>query len=207
MLRNTRSFEKNSFIRFLRLSQVRSLFASEYEQAQTAYERYINCIQRLFRPGKLSPSDTLHMMAKLRIKLIAIQEEPVKVAPEMESLLRAAIALTNFEIKMVWLKVSHPAVMDCSKKVALPKSPIYLAEQFTPTDLMEIVTSMQGLGVGRCLDGSQASLDMFVESFSWMFNVRINNPNQCKHAILNRKLRLTRFLDLLRGYLIERSQQ
>ena len=42
MLRNTRSFEKNSFIRFLRLSQVRSLFASEYEQAQTAYERYIN---------------------------------------------------------------------------------------------------------------------------------------------------------------------
>ncbi|KAA2368804.1 RteC protein [Alistipes shahii] len=108
---------------------------------------------------------------------------------------------------MVWLKVSHPAVMDCSKKVALPKSPIYLAEQFTPTDLMEIVTSMQGLGVGRCLDGSQASLDMFVESFSWMFNVRINNPNQCKHAILNRKLRLTRFLDLLRGYLIERSQQ
>ena len=153
------------------------------------------------------PADTLHMMAKLRIKLIAIQEEPVKVAPEMESLLRAAIALTNFEIKMVWLKVSHPAVMDCSKKVALPKSPIYLAEQFTPTDLMEIVTSMQGLGVGRCLDGSQASLDMFVESFSWMFNVRINNPNQCKHAILNRKLRLTRFLDLLRGYLIERSQQ
>ena len=142
MLRNTRSFEKNSFIRFLRLSQVRSLFASEYEQAQTAYERYINCIQRLFRPGKLSPADTLHMMAKLRIKLIAIQEEPVKVAPEMESLLRAAIALTNFEIKMVWLKVSHPAVMDCSKKVALPKSPIYLAEQFTPTDLMEIVTSM-----------------------------------------------------------------
>ena len=130
MLRNTRSFEKNSFIRFLRLSQVRSLFASEYEQAQTAYERYINCIQRLFRPGKLSPADTLHMMAKLRIKLIAIQEEPVKVAPEMESLLRAAIALTNFEIKMVWLKVSHPAVMDCSKKVALPKSPIYLAEQF-----------------------------------------------------------------------------
>ena len=77
MLRNTRSFEKNSFIRFLRLSQVRSLFASEYEQAQTAYERYINCIQRLFRPGKLSPADTLHMMAKLRIKLIAIQEEPI----------------------------------------------------------------------------------------------------------------------------------
>lgn len=119
MLQNTRSFEKNSFIRFLRFSQIRPLSASAYEQAQTAYERYINYIQRLFRPGKLSPADTLHMMAKLRIKLIAIQEEPVKVAPEIESLLWVVIALTNFEIKMVWLRVNHLAVMDCGKKSQL----------------------------------------------------------------------------------------
>ena len=99
MLRNTRSFEKNSFIRFLRLSQVRSLFASEYEQAQTAYERYINCIQRLFRPGKLSPADTLHMMAKLRIKLIAIQEEPVKLFFSKDRVFRnMAICFLNFNI-------------------------------------------------------------------------------------------------------------
>ena len=43
-----------------------------------------------------------------------------------------------------------------------------------PHDLMEIAASMQGLGVGRCLDGSQAFGDLFVESIAWMLNVRIN---------------------------------
>ena len=171
MLQNTRSFEKNSFIRFLRLSQVRSLFASEYEQAQTAYERYINCIQRLFRPGKLSPADTLHMMAKLRIKLIAIQEEPVKVAPEMESLLRAAIALTNFEIKMVWLKVNHPVVMDCGRKSQFRNLRFIGQSNLHLQILWEIAVPMQELGAGRCLDGSQTSLDLFVEGFTWMINI------------------------------------
>lgn len=54
MLQNTRSFEKNSFIRFLRFSQIRPLSASEYEQAQTAYERYINYIQLCSDPKILS---------------------------------------------------------------------------------------------------------------------------------------------------------
>ena len=173
MLQNTRSFEKNSFIRFLRFSQIRPLSASAYEQAQTAYEHYINYIQRLFRPGKLSPADTLHMMAKLRIKLIAIQEEPVKVAPEIESLLWVVIALTNFEMKMVWLRVNHLAVMDCGKNRNSEVSDLF-GRAIYPHDLMEIAASMQGLGVGRCLDGSQAFWDIFVESIAWMLNVRIN---------------------------------
>ena len=67
----------------------------------------------------------------------------------MKSLLWTVIALREFEMKMVWLKVSHPAVMDCSKK-AVP---------------------MQELGAGRCLDGSQTSLDLFVEGFTWMINI------------------------------------
>lgn len=50
-------------------------------------------------------------------------------------------------------------------------------------------------------------MELLVEYFSWMFNVRINNPNQCRRAVVNRKLRLTRFLNLLRGCLIEKSQQ
>ena len=45
------------------------------------------------------------------------------------------------------------------------------------------------------------------DRFSWMFNVRINNPIQCRRGVINRKLRLTRFLDLLRNSLIEESQR
>ena len=51
------------------------------------------------------------------------------------------------------------------KKIAIPKSPIYWAKQFTPTDLMGDSSA------GRCLDGSQTSLDLFVEGFTWMINI------------------------------------
>ena len=70
----------------------------------------------------------------------------------MKSLLWTVIALREFEMKMVWLKVNHPVVMDCGRK-------------------WEIAVPMQELGAGRCLDGSQTSLDLFVEGFTWMINI------------------------------------
>ena len=70
ILRNTRSFILFVFCVFRKYI----LSASEYEQIQTAYECYINYIQRLLRLGRFSPMDTLRMVAKMRIKLIIIQE-------------------------------------------------------------------------------------------------------------------------------------
>ena len=61
--------------------------------------------------------------------------------------------------------------------------------------------------MGRRIDGTRANVEQLVELLSWMFNVRINNPDQCRHAVVNRKLRLMRFLDLLRNHLIECSQR
>lgn len=84
---------------------------------------------------------------------------------------------------------------------------LYLAEPFTPTDLMELITALHSAGVGRRIDGTRANVEQLVELFSWMFNVRINNPIQCRRGVINRKLRLTRFLDLLRNSLIEESQR
>ena len=88
-----------------------------------------------------------------------------------------------------------------------PRSVLYLAEPFTPTDLMELITALHSAGVGRRIDGTRANVEQLVELFSWMFNVRINNPIQCRRGVINRKLRLTRFLDLLRNSLIEESQR
>ena len=76
----------------------------------------------------------------------------------MKSLLWTVIALREFEMKMVWLKVNHPVVMDCGRK-----------SQFR--NLRFIAVPMQELGAGRCLDGSQTSLDLFVEGFTWMINI------------------------------------
>ena len=207
MSRNTRSLEKSGFLRFVHLSLTRPLSERELKEAGIAYERYVGCVQRLLLPGKFSPADTLHALASARMRLVCIRDGTVKVPAELSPLLEAAIKMTEFEMRMVYLRVTHPSVISCSEESRIPKSPLYLAEPFTPTDLMEIATAMQGLGVGRCSDGSTASVEMFAEGFAWLFNVRIKNPGQCRYALLNRKLRLTRFLDRLRGYLIDRSRQ
>ena len=81
------------------------------------------------------------------------------------ALWEGAVSHLEFEMRMVHLRIEHPAVMN------------------------------------------RANVEQLVELFSWMFNVRINNPIQCRRGVINRKLRLTRFLDLLRNSLIEESQR
>ena len=53
-------------------------------------------------------------------------------------------------------------------------------------------------------------IDACMESFMPYLEanrVRINNPEQCRHTLINRKLRLTHFLDILRNNLIAYSQR
>ena len=68
------------------------------------------------------------------------------------------------------------------------RSALYLAEPFTPTDLMELITALHSVGVGRRIDGTRANVEQLVELFSWMLNVRINNPIQCRRGVINRKV-------------------
>lgn len=114
--------------------------------------------------------------------------------------------LTNFEIRLVFTRLRYPSIAD-PVSVEVPKSPLYLSKEFTPTDLMELIAALQISGAVRRIDGSPADLPTLVDVLSKSFNVRINNPEQCRHAVINRKLRLTRFLDLLRNHLIECSRR
>ena len=207
MSRNTRTLEKNRFVCLVRLSIVRPLSERELCEAETSYERYVGSVQRLLVPGRFSPADTLHTLARAKMRLVRLRDAAAKVPSELLPLLDAAIELTKFEIRMIHLRVVHPDIMNAPEDARCPKSPIYLAEGFTPTDLMELVAGMQGLGVGRLIDGSMVSVETFAEAVAWLFNVRIRNPDQARHAVVNRKLRLTRFLDRLRGYLIEESRK
>ena len=123
------------------------------------------------------------------------------------ALWEGAVSHLEFEMRMVHLRIEHPAVMDRLPQSEKTRSALYLAEPFTPTDLMELITALHSAGVGRRIDGTRANVEQLVELFSWMFNVGINNPIQCRRGVINRKLRLTRFLDLLRNSLIEESQR
>lgn len=72
---------------------------------------------------------------------------------------------------------------------------------------MELITALHLSGAIRRIDGTRVDLATLVDVLSRTFNVRINNPEQCRHAVVNRKLRLTRFLDFLRNNLIAYSQR
>ena len=123
------------------------------------------------------------------------------------ALWEGAVSHLEFEMRMVHLRIEHPAVMNRLREPETPRSALYLAEPFTPTVLMELIAALHAAGVGRRINGTRANVEQLVELFSWMFNVRINNPIQCRRGVINRKLRLTRFLDLLRNSLIEESQR
>ena len=81
----------------------------------------------------------------------------------MKSLLWTVIALREFEMKMVWL--------NCGRKSQFRNLRFIGQSNLHLQILWEIAVPMQELGAGRCLDGSQTSLDLFVEGFTWMINI------------------------------------
>ena len=65
----------------------------------------------------------------------------------------------------------HPVVMDCGRKSQFRNLRFIGQSNLHLQILWEIAVPMQELGAGRCLDGSQTSLDLFVEGFTWMINI------------------------------------
>ena len=149
--------------------------------------------------------DLLHELARLQSRLMRLQERIVGKESPQASLLESALLLTNFEIRLIFTRLRYPSIAD-QVSVEVPRSPLFLSGQFTPTDIMELATALHLSGAIRRIDGTRVDLTTLVDVLSRTFNVRINNPEQCRHAVVNRKLRLTRFLDFLRNSLVEYSQ-
>ena len=172
------------------------------------YEAGLNIgLPRFVVSEHCKPLDMLHALSRARNRFVRLRSCEERRPAALVALLEGAVAHLEFEMRMVHLRIEHPAVMDRLPRSEKPRSALYLAEPFTPTDLMELITALHSAGVGRRIDGTRANVEQLVELFSWMFNVRINNPIQCRRGVINRKLRLTRFLDLLRNSLIEESQR
>lgn len=173
---------------------------------QKSYECFIDRIQRLTRLRNRPKLDILHALARIREQLFHLIERTSEENNIQRLLLNSAVTLINFEENIIYLQLDHPSLADIPAASA-PKSPLYLSEEFTPTDLMELITALQVSGVIRRADGSPIDLTTLVEQLTKTFNMCINNPGQCRHAVINRKLRLTRFLDLLRHNLVEYSKR
>lgn len=207
LLKNLRFLENSHFMKLLCTSLENNSGQCDLERLKTSYARFVGSVQRLVASEQCAPLDMLHALSRARNRLVRLRSCEERRPAALVALWEGAVSHLEFEMRMVHLRIEHPAVMDRLPQSEKPRSVLYLAEPFTPTDLMELITALHSAGVGRRIDGTRANVEQLVELFSWMLNVRINNPIQCRRGVINRKLRLTRFLDLLRNSLIEESQR
>ncbi|MFR8566910.1 MAG: RteC domain-containing protein [Alistipes shahii] len=198
--------DKNQFIDMLDTQLNRRLSDAEFTAFHTAYEEFIDMLHSLISQSRKSPLDLLHELARLQSRLMRLQKRIVEKEFPQALLLKSALLLTNFEIRLVFTRLRYPSITD-PVSVEFPKSPLFLSEQFTPTDIMELTTALHLSGAIRRVDGTRVDLTTLVDVLSRTFNVRINNPEQCRNTLINRKLRLTHFLDILRNNLIAYSQR
>ncbi len=205
MNRIMENLDKNQFIVTLDTLLNRRLSDAECTAFHAAYEEFIDLLHGLTAQSSKSPLDLLHELARLQSRLMRLQERIVGKESPQASLLESALLLTNFEIRLIFTRLRYPSIAD-QVSVEVPRSPLFLSGQFTPTDIMELATALHLSGAIRRIDGTRVDLTTLVDVLSRTFNVRINNPEQCRHAVVNRKLRLTRFLDFLRNSLVEYSQ-
>ena len=206
MSRTMKNPEKVPFIGMLETFLDRRLLSPEQDALDAAYEDYVDMLHSLTARSLRPPLDLLHDLARLQSRLMRSQARIVEKESPQASLLESALLLTNFEIRLVFTRLRYPSIAD-PVSVEVPKSPLFLSEQFTPTDIMELATALQLSGAIRRIDGTRVDLATLVDVLSGTFNVRINNPEQCRHTLINRKLRLTHFLDILRNNLIAYSQR
>ncbi|WP_302958116.1 RteC domain-containing protein [Alistipes finegoldii] len=205
--KNLRFLENSHFMQQLCTSLENNSGQCDTERLKVSYARFVGSVQRLVASEQCAPLDMLHALSRARNRLVRLRSCEERRPAALVALWEGAVSHLEFEMRMVHLRIEHPAVMDRLPQCEKPRSALYLAEPFTPTDLMELITALHSAGVGRRIDGTRANVEQLVELFSWMFNVGINNPIQCRRGVINRKLRLTRFLDLLRNSLIEESQR
>ena len=205
--KNLRFLENSHFMKLLCTSLENNSGQCDLERLKASYARFVGSVQCLVASEQYAPLDMLHALSRARNRLVRLRSCEERRPAALVALWEGAVSHLEFEMRMVHLRIEHPAVMDRLPQSEKPRSVLYLAEQFTPTDLMELITALHSAGVGRRIDGTRANVEQLVELFSWMFNVRINNSIQCRRGVINRKLRLTRFLDLLRNSLIEESQR
>ena len=106
------NLDKNQFIVMLDTLLNRRLSDAECTAFHASYEEFI---------------DLLHELARLQSRLMRLQERIVEKESPQASLLKSALLLTNFEIRLIFTRLRYPSIAD-PVSVEIPKSPLFLSE-------------------------------------------------------------------------------
>lgn len=204
MSKNIKKFEKSVFIVMLYTRMNEELSETDSIRMYEAYSRFIDRIQRLSKQENQSKLDSLHTLACIRERIARLLERCDNKHSVQYSLLKSALALIGFEKKMIYLQLKYPGIREVQSH---RRSELKISKKFTNSDLMEVIASLASIEFFCLCDDSPASFMQITREFETLCNTRIKNPDNCRWAVLNRKNRLTHFLDTLRNTLVELSRK
>lgn len=113
--------------------------------------------------------------------------------------------LIDMEVRLLHLRLRYPQ-SGIVPEITI-ESPLYLSKDLTVTDLVELLYALHLIGAFRRSDGSRIEFSVVIHTFEEVLHIRIKNYERFKNAAVNRKIRLTGFLDQLKAALTERSQR
>ena len=175
------------------------------QNIQETYDCFVERIQQISMQKECSSLEALQALARIREILVRM----IKVYNDPDSLhyliLRSSLSLVNFEKQMIYLQLKYPGIRDMTTQRS--HSPLKISKQFTNSDLMEVIAALSAVGFFCQQDDSPATFMQVIREFETLCNTSFKNPDNCRWAVLNRKNRLTHFLDTLRGTLVELSQK
>lgn len=195
----------SEFIRFFCRPQGANLSNAEMKRLGIAYTRFINRIQRISKQDTHSKLDSLQALARIRELLIHLREKHEGSRSFTNELIRSALSLVDFEQRMIYLQLKYPGIREIATQRR--HSPLKISKRFTNSDLMEVIAALSAVGFFCQQDDSPATFMQITREFETLCNTSFKNPDNCRWAVLNRKNRLTHFLDTLRGTLVELSQK
>ena len=131
-----------------------------------------------------------------------MEECGLKNKSVLVTLLWKALNIIEVELEVVKVRIEHYGLAPESPKVA-NDAPVYWSEEYTVTDLMELIEAMYKSGVLVYRDGRRVSRAALVRLFERTFNIEIKDARGLKRNVTTRKIKTTSFLNILSANFIE----
>ena len=196
---------KTGLLLFFRESDLPTVTGSEAH----LYELFEKFIEELI---DYSSDEHRSIIERLRCmnfthKQLSLLEEQKHTATEhlITDYMIRTLFLIDMEIRLLNLRLQYPR-SGIVPKVKI-ESPLYLSKELTVTDLVELLYALHLIEAFRKSDGSRIEFSVVIHTFEEVLHIRIKNYERFKNAAINRKIRLTGFLDQLKAALTERSQR
>lgn len=181
-----------------------SLQDQDPARLDNAYDQFLTLVERI-SGSKKSYIEKLRLLTRTSESLERIKGRIRNQTSACYLYAQSAGSILSFEKRALLLQLKYPALNE-NKRIRR-KPPFRLSKEYTPTDLMEIITMFHAVGFFCLYDDSPVSLTKLTDEFEVLCGVKIKNPDNARWAILNRKTKLTHCIDIMRNALIDLSRK